>query len=126
MELAASSWRCDSHHTLTLLGSLTYTQNNHLRNLINITDLFRKPGDYEYIEFNRTAMNPLQLLPGAISEIIASVSDTGVLTLADRYGLMAATLDESLNDEDRGCVNRLLRAVIRGRVKMVNELSAAI
>jgi hypothetical protein len=38
--------------------------------------------------------------------------------------LMAATLDESLNDEDRCCVNRLLRAVIRGRVKMVNELSA--
>jgi len=47
------------------------------------------------------------------------------LTLADRYGLMAATLDESLNDEDRGCVNRLLRAVLRGRVRMVNELSAA-
>ncbi len=69
-------------------------------------------------------MNPLQLLPGAISEILASVSDTGVLTLADRYGLMAATFDESLNDEDRGCVNRLLRAVLRGRVKMVNELSA--
>ena len=45
-------------------------------------------------------MKALQLLPGAISEIIASVSDTGVLTLADRYGLMAATLDESLNDEE--------------------------
>jgi hypothetical protein len=70
-------------------------------------------------------MNPVQLLPGAICEILASVNDTGVLTLADRYGLMAAAFDESLNDEDRGCVNRLLRAVIKGRVKMVNELSAA-
>jgi hypothetical protein len=84
----------------------------------------RKPSDYEYIEFNRTAMKALQLLPGAISEILASVTDTGVLTLADRYGLMAATLDESLNDEDRCCVNRLLRAVLKGRVRMVNELSA--
>jgi hypothetical protein len=70
-------------------------------------------------------MNPVQLLPGAICEILASVTETGVLTLADRYGLMAAAFDESLNDEDRGCVNRLLRAVIKGRVKMVDELSAA-
>jgi hypothetical protein len=94
-------------------------------NLINITDSFGKTRNDVYIELNSTAMTPLQLLPGAISEILASVTDTGVLTLADRYGLMAATFDDSLNDEDRGCVNRLLRAVLRGRVKMVNELSAA-
>lgn len=116
---------CDSHHTLTLLGSLTYTHHNHIGNLINITDFFGKTRNDLHIELNRTAMIPLQLLPGAISEILASVTDTGVLTLADRYGLMAATFDDSLNDEDRGCVNRLLRAVIRGRVKIVNELSAA-
>lgn len=69
-------------------------------------------------------MNPLQLLPGAISEIIASVSDTGVLTLADRYGLMAAVLDDSLDEQDRHSINRLLRSVLKGRVKIVNELSA--
>ena len=70
-------------------------------------------------------MNPVQLLPGAIYEILASATETGALTLADRYGLMAATFDESLNVDDRGCVNRLLRAVLKGRVKLVNELSAA-
>jgi hypothetical protein len=70
-------------------------------------------------------MNPVQLLPGAIYEILASATDTGVLTVADRYGLMAATLDESLDEEERGCVNRLLRAALKGRVKLVNELSAA-
>ena len=69
-------------------------------------------------------MNPLQLLPGAISEILASVSDTGVLTLADRYGLMAAVLDDSLDEQDRHSINRLLRSVLKGRVKIVNELSA--
>lgn len=110
---------------MTLLGSLTYTHHNHIGNLINITDFFGKTSNDLDIELNSTAMTPLQLLPGAISEILASVTDTGVLTLADRYGLMAATFDDSLNDEDRGCVNRLLRAVIRGRVKIVNELSAA-
>ena len=63
-------------------------------------------------------------LPGAISEILVSVTDTGVLTLADRYGLMVATLDECLDEEDRGSLNRLLRAVLKGRVKMVGDLSA--
>jgi hypothetical protein len=65
----------------------------------------------------------VQLIPGAISEILASVTDTGTLTVADRYGLMAAILDESLEDEDRNSINRLLRAVLKGRVKIVNELS---
>ncbi|WP_017303843.1 hypothetical protein [Spirulina subsalsa] len=59
----------------------------------------------------------LQLLPGAISEILASVAETGRLTQGDRYGLLAATLDESLNEEERRAVNRLLRSVQRGRVQ---------
>jgi hypothetical protein len=59
----------------------------------------------------------LQLIPGAIAEILASVSETGVLTMGDRYGLLAASLDESLNEEERRAVNRLLRSVIKGRVK---------
>jgi len=66
----------------------------------------------------------VQLIPGAISEILASVTDTGSLTLADRYGLMAAVLDDSLDDQDRHSINRLLRSVLKGRVKIVNELSA--
>ncbi|MCW6036301.1 hypothetical protein K4A83_08450 [Spirulina subsalsa FACHB-351] len=59
----------------------------------------------------------LQLLPGAISEILASVAETGRLTQGDRYGLLAATLDESLGEEERRAVNRLLRSVQRGRVQ---------
>jgi hypothetical protein len=66
----------------------------------------------------------VQLIPGAISEMLASVTETGCLTLADRYGLMAAVLDDSLDDECRHSINRLLRSVIKGRVKIVNELSA--
>ena len=66
----------------------------------------------------------VQLIPGAISEILASVTDSGSLTLADRYGLMAAVLADSLDEQDRYSVNRLLRSVLKGRVKIVNELSA--
>ncbi|MGL5059111.1 MAG: hypothetical protein ACRC62_03935 [Microcoleus sp.] len=71
-------------------------------------------------------MLAVQLLPGAISEILASVTDTGTLTLADRYGLMAAVLDESLEEEDRHSVNRLLRSVIKGKVKIVTEISTIV
>ncbi len=66
----------------------------------------------------------VQLIPGAISEILASVTDTGSLTVADRYGLMAAVLDDSLPEEDIHSINRLLRSVLKGKVKIVNELSA--
>ncbi|MGK7924423.1 MAG: hypothetical protein AB4290_04065 [Spirulina sp.] len=60
----------------------------------------------------------LQLIPGAIAEIHASTTETGVLTVADRYGLMAAVMDESLTEEERKTVDRLLRAVLRGRIKL--------
>lgn len=63
-------------------------------------------------------LNQLQLLPGAISEMLASVADTGRLTLLDRYGLLAAALDEHLPEEERLAVNRLLRAIARGRVEV--------
>jgi hypothetical protein len=66
----------------------------------------------------------IQLLPGAISEILATVTETGVLTLADRYGLMAAALDESLADEDRRSANRLLRSILKGRIQVVDRISA--
>jgi hypothetical protein len=68
----------------------------------------------------------MQLLPGAISEILASVADTGFLTVTDRYGLMAAVLDESLDEEDRLSTNRILRAVLRGRIKLVENCSVSV
>nr|WP_239121572.1 hypothetical protein [Spirulina major] len=60
----------------------------------------------------------LQLIPGAVAEIHASTAKTGVLTLADRYGLMAAVMDESLTEEERRTIDRLLKAVQRGQVKL--------
>ncbi|ERT09991.1 hypothetical protein M595_0211 [Lyngbya aestuarii BL J] len=66
-------------------------------------------------------MYQLNLLPGAINEIIASVTDHHCLTQADRYGLMAALLDESLNEEERRSIDRLLRSVARGRVKVIED-----
>ncbi|WP_353932279.1 hypothetical protein WJM97_06755 [Okeanomitos corallinicola TIOX110] len=68
-------------------------------------------------------MRQLQNLPGAISEIIASSADDGILTLADRYGLMAAILDDLLEQEEEEAINRLLRRVVRGRIQMTDKIS---
>lgn len=68
-------------------------------------------------------LTPVCLLPDAISELFVQVSASGKITLADRYGLMAALLDESLTNEDRELIDRLLRAVRRGRLEVVDEIS---
>lgn len=69
-------------------------------------------------------MPPVTLLPTALSDLFAQATTSGRITLADRYGLLAAMFDESLSDEERFSIDRLLRSVCRGRVKMVDELSA--
>ncbi len=71
-------------------------------------------------------MPAIKLLPGAISEMLACVSSTCTITLADRYGLLAAVLDESLEQEERFAVDRLLRSVCRGRIRVIDELSLVI
>ena len=66
-------------------------------------------------------LTQIQLLPGAISEIFASATETGILTLSDRYGLMAAALDESLDDRERRVVNRILHSVKQGQITAIGK-----
>ena len=68
-------------------------------------------------------MPPVHLLPSALSDLFAQATTSGRITLADRYGLLAAIFDESLSDEERYTIDRLLRSVCRGRIKIVDELS---
>jgi len=63
-------------------------------------------------------MLELSLLPGAIEEMLVSIAYSGYITELDRYGLMAAVLDNSLTKEERCILDRLLRFVIKGRIKM--------
>jgi hypothetical protein len=68
-------------------------------------------------------MLSINLIPGAINELLATITDTHCLTKADRYGMMAAILDESTTDEERGCLDRLLRSFAKGRIKICDDLS---
>ena len=67
---------------------------------------------------------PVYLLPSALGDLFAHVNDTGRITLADRYGLMAAMFDESLPEDEKRSIDRLLRAICKGRIKVVDEISA--
>lgn len=68
-------------------------------------------------------MPQINLIPGAISEIIVSTSETKVITLADRYGLMAAILNEFIGEDEIMAINRLIRYIVKGRIKIVDEIS---
>lgn len=111
-------------HKIRAVAVTQFASKHHIMCYASVTINFWRTRDDISIEFSERLMLLVQLIPGAISEMLASVTDTGCLTLADRYGLMAAVLDDSLDDEYRHSINRLLRSVIKGRVKIVNELSA--
>ena len=66
----------------------------------------------------------LRLLPGAIADLFAQSSSSSKITLADRYGLLAALLEDSLTEEERASIDRILYALHRGRIKVVSEISA--
>lgn len=64
------------------------------------------------------------LLHSAIAELFAHASSSGTITLADRYGLMAALLNDSLSEEERRSIDRLLHSVRKKRLRVVDEISA--
>jgi hypothetical protein len=63
-------------------------------------------------------MPQVSLIPGAIEEMFVSIAYSGYMTELDRYGLMAAILDNSLTKEERSILDRLLRFAIKGRIKV--------
>ncbi|AFZ13130.1 hypothetical protein Cri9333_2260 [Crinalium epipsammum PCC 9333] len=65
----------------------------------------------------------INLIPGAIGDLYADVSTSGFITLADRYGLMTAILEDTLSPDEESCVNRLLRAACREKLTVSDELS---
>lgn len=66
---------------------------------------------------------PLCLLPDAIADMTAQAAGSKQLALADRYGLLAAVMTDTLTEEERAAVDRLLRAVRRGWMQVTGELS---
>ena len=69
-------------------------------------------------------MLQIQLLPCGLSDLFLQVVKTRRMTKADRYGLMAALLSESLSPDEQDAIDRMLRSVRKGRILLVDEISA--
>ncbi len=68
--------------------------------------------------------NQVNLLPYALADLFAEAVSTGRITVADRYGIMAALLDNTLSEEEYSMVDRLLYGIRRGWLQVVNDISA--
>ena len=68
----------------------------------------------------------LDLIPNAIPELFAQVTQSGEIALADRYGMMAAISSDRLTEEEQAAIDRLIHAVRRGRLHLANKLSTII
>jgi len=68
-------------------------------------------------------MTALSLLPTALSEMFVQVTATGKISQADRYGMMAALTDGDIGAEELRSIDRILYAMRRGHVHVVDELS---
>ena len=71
-------------------------------------------------------MTSVKLLPTALYELFASATVSGRLTLADRYGLMAALLQDSLLEDELCVINRLLYSVRKGWISVVDDISVVL
>ena len=69
-------------------------------------------------------MLQVQPLPGGLSDLFLQVVRTRRMTKADQYGLMAALLSDSLSSDEQDAIDRMLRSVRKGRIVLVDELSA--
>ena len=66
-------------------------------------------------------MTTVNLIPGAISKLTVNAYNTK----ADRYGMMAAILDDSISEKERFYLDRLLLSIAKGRIQVTDELSVA-
>lgn len=55
-----------------------------------------------------------------IAELVFQVYHSGLLTLTHRQQLKTAILEQTLSEEDQTAINRLLHAVRRGWLKIVD------
>jgi hypothetical protein len=61
------------------------------------------------------------LIPGVISDLFAQVSTSGKIARDDHYLLSKALLEDSLTEDERESIKRVLHALKRGQLKLEQE-----
>lgn len=88
------------------------------------TDGYRQRLDFQDLELLSNQHCLVKLFSNGLSELFAQASDYGYLTRVDRYRLMMALLESSLSDEEQAAIDRLLYGVRRGRIRLIEDISA--
>lgn len=68
-------------------------------------------------------LSQAELFSNTVSEILGSIGATGVLKLSDYTQLTTALLSDCLDETERKSVDRMLRFVRKGRIKIEDDLS---
>lgn len=63
----------------------------------------------------------MEFLSDTICDILGYVGSKGVLKQSDRDELIVASLDDSLGDQEKKAIHRLLRSVRRGRLPVIDD-----
>ncbi|MFB2920417.1 MULTISPECIES: hypothetical protein [Aerosakkonema] len=58
-------------------------------------------------------------VPSELYEILARIANSHQITAADQDVLKKAFLENQLNEEEHRVVNRLHRALMKGRIKLI-------
>lgn len=85
------------------------------------TDGYKKRLDLQNLELISTPS--VRLCAYNISDLFAQASNCGYLTQVDCYQLTLALLGTPLSEEEQAAIDRLLYAVRRGRIRLVEEVS---
>jgi len=60
----------------------------------------------------------------SFADLFTRAFRSGKITLVERYELMSAVVEEKLNEEEKATVDRMLHALCRGHLQVVNEVPA--
>lgn len=90
----------------------------------SITDDYGRRFDFQDLELLSNQHSEVKLFSNGLSELFAQASNCGFLTRFDRYRLMMTLLESSLSDEEQAALDRLLYAVCRGRIRLIEDISA--
>ena len=112
-----------NRHIFAAIYITKFHDNSHVFYMLPITSLPPEFGDIKIAEF-RYGLTAMQSQTYWHSPIIEALSGqimvSGRMTLADRYQIRSALLNDSLSEADQVIINRLLYGVRHGLVRIVN------
>lgn len=78
-----------------------------------------KPVSREGLNMDNSISDETSFVPSELYEALARIAASSEITAADQAVLKQAFLEDQLNEEEHRVVNRLHRALLKGRIKVV-------